>query len=50
MKREILIIVVTTILTALIVGYGVYVWKQPIDDAPKSPIKMFNASVIIDGE
>ncbi len=50
MKREVLIIAVATLLTALIVGYGVFVWKQPIKEAPESPVKLFNASALIDSE
>ena len=50
MKREVLIITVTTLLTALIVGYGVYVWKQPIEETPKAPVHVFGTEVIADEE
>lgn len=42
MKRDILIILGATLITALIVGYGVYVWNQPIKEHPKSPVQIFN--------
>lgn len=50
MKRGILIITVATLLTALIVGYGVYEWNRPTKETPKAPIHVFGANVITDGE
>lgn len=50
MKREILIITVAVLITILVVSYGVYIWRQPIEKVPKNPIEIFNASMIIDGK
>ncbi|MBN2087412.1 hypothetical protein JW758_03625 [Candidatus Peregrinibacteria bacterium] len=48
MKKDLIVIIGALIITALIVGFGVYQWNQPIKELPKSPVKLFNASAILD--